>query len=300
MLPVQDFSNTKDELRRLAGLGFTAAMLPAVTPPNVPRYNDPKWDEVFALAGELGVVFVLHTGTGLEAVVQERGAGAAVINYTLQMADAIRSTMYLVAGGVLDRNPKTKVAFIESGASWMAGVAERMDEVYDAHFSFVHPKLSIKPSEIIKSSGFASETTGAALWTSCLPVPSGRSADEPGRKPAQMPSITPFLPAVLAPPFSRTSLDQSSTHRDHAHPATKLAPAKSSSRRCSGVPRAFSSARLSPRRMRECPPPRAPTRRCASARAGNVLISMISRFDDARMEEVASATTRGTPRGGVR
>lgn len=156
VLPVQDFSNTKDELRRLGGLGFTAAMLPAVTPPNVPKYNDAKWDDVFALAGELGIVFVLHTGTGLETVVQERGAGAAVINYTLQMADAIRSTMYLVAGGVLDRNPKTKVAFIESGASWMAGVAERMDEVYDAHFSFVHPKLSIKPSEIIKRQVFVS------------------------------------------------------------------------------------------------------------------------------------------------
>ena len=35
MLPVIDFSNTLAELRHLAALGFTAAMLPAVTPPNL-------------------------------------------------------------------------------------------------------------------------------------------------------------------------------------------------------------------------------------------------------------------------
>ena len=38
---------------------------------------------------------------------------------------------------------------IESGASWLAAVAERMDEVYDTHRHFVRPKLSILPSEII-------------------------------------------------------------------------------------------------------------------------------------------------------
>src|SRR5690606_33751755 len=56
----------------------------------------------------------------------------------------------LVAGGVLDRNPKAQVLFIECGASWLAGAAERMDEVYDAHHMFVSPKLSRKPSEVIR------------------------------------------------------------------------------------------------------------------------------------------------------
>ena len=150
VLPVQDFSNTLHELKRLAAMGFTAAMLPAVTPPGVPKYNDERWDPVFHLAGELGVVFVCHTGTGLETVVAERGPGAAVINYTNQMSDAIGTVMYMVAGGVLDRNPKAKVAFIESGASWLASVGERMDEVYFAHSQFVRPTLSLKPSEIIR------------------------------------------------------------------------------------------------------------------------------------------------------
>lgn len=156
MLPVLDFSNTLAELDYLASKGFTAAMLPAVTPPGLPLYNDEKWDAVFAKGGDLGIVFVMHTGTGLETVVQERGPGGGIINYTLQMNDAVRSAMYLVSGGVLDRNPKAKVAFIESGASWLVALAERMDEVCIAHHNFVRPKLSRMPSQIIDDQVWAS------------------------------------------------------------------------------------------------------------------------------------------------
>lgn len=150
VLPVRRFADTLAEMKRIAAKGFTAAMLPSAVPPGLPAYNDPAWDPVFALAGELGLVPVLHTGTGLEDVVVERGPGAAVINYTRQMIDAQNSIMALVAGGVLDRCPAAQVAVIESGASWLAGLAERMDEVYRAHAVYVSPKLSLRPSEIIR------------------------------------------------------------------------------------------------------------------------------------------------------
>ena len=156
MLPVLDFSNTLAELDYLAEKGFTAAMLPAVTPPNLPKYNSEAWDPVFAKAAEKGVVFVLHTGTGLESVVVERGPGAAIINYTNQATDAQTSAMYLVSGGLLDRHPGAKVAFIESGASWLVALAERMDEVAEAHGAFVSPKLSRPPSQIIDDQVWAS------------------------------------------------------------------------------------------------------------------------------------------------
>lgn len=170
MLPVLDFSNTLAELEYLASKGFTAAMLPAVTPPNLPKYNDPQWDPIFDKAGELEIVFVLHTGTGLESVVVERGPGAALINYTNQMSDAIGSAMYLIAGGVLDRNPKAKVAFIESGASWLCALGERLDEVAEAHANFVQPKLSRKPSAIIDDQVWASfQHDRACITSSHLP-----------------------------------------------------------------------------------------------------------------------------------
>jgi predicted TIM-barrel fold metal-dependent hydrolase len=150
ILPVRDFRNTVAEMKRIAALGFTAAMLPSVVPPGVPDYNDEAWDPVFEAGQALGIVFVLHTGTGREDVRSEKGAGGAVINYTIQMCDAQHSIMYMVAGGVLDRFPGAKVAVIESGASWLAALAERMDEVNEAHHMFVRPKLSLTPRELIQ------------------------------------------------------------------------------------------------------------------------------------------------------
>jgi predicted TIM-barrel fold metal-dependent hydrolase len=151
ILPVRDFRNTVAELGRLAKSGFTAAMLPSLIEPNsgLPAYNSEAWDPVFAAGQEHGIVFVLHTGTGREDVRSQKGPGGAVINYTIQACDGMHTIMHLVAGGVLDRFPGAKVCCIEGGASWLAALAERMDEVYEAHQVFVQPKLSLTPREII-------------------------------------------------------------------------------------------------------------------------------------------------------
>jgi len=176
MLPVLDFSNTVAELDYLAAKGFTAAMLPAVSPPGLPKYNSEKWDVVFAKGAELGIVFVLHTGTGLETVVVERGPGAGIINYTNQMTDAQQSAMYLVAGGVLDRHPGARVAFIESGASWLVALAERLDEVAEAHSNFVFPKLSRAPSQIIDDQVWASfQHDRACIASAAAHLPGARN-----------------------------------------------------------------------------------------------------------------------------
>ncbi|PKB14343.1 putative TIM-barrel fold metal-dependent hydrolase [Novosphingobium kunmingense] len=176
MLPALDFSNTLAELDYLAAKGFTAAMLPAVTPPGLAKYNDEKWDPVFAKAANLGIVFVMHTGTGLETVVHERGPGAGIINYTKQMMDAQNSVQYLVAGGVLDRNPGAKVAFIESGASWLVALAERMDEVEEAHHNFVFPKLSRRCSQIIDDQVWASfQHDRACITAAAAKLPGARN-----------------------------------------------------------------------------------------------------------------------------
>ena len=156
MLPVLDFSNTLAELDYLASKGYRAAMLPAYIPPHLPKYNSELWDPIFARAAQHGIVFVMHTGTGQETVIRERGPGAAIMNYTLQSMEAQNSVMFLVSGGVLDRNPGARVAFIESGASWLVALAERMDEVQEAHGKMVFPKLTRTCSQIIDDQVWAS------------------------------------------------------------------------------------------------------------------------------------------------
>jgi predicted TIM-barrel fold metal-dependent hydrolase len=150
ILPTLHIDDTLAELRRVSEKGYTAAMLPTFTGQALPAYNDEAWDPVFKLAGETGIVFTFHTGTGDRPWISERGPGAAVINYSMQMSEGIEAAMRLVSGGVLDRSPSTKICFVESGASWLAALAERMDEVYEAHNFYVRPRLSVMPSEIIR------------------------------------------------------------------------------------------------------------------------------------------------------
>jgi predicted TIM-barrel fold metal-dependent hydrolase len=151
ILPVRDFRNTVAEMERLAWLGFTCAMIPSLIDPQsgLPPYTSDAWDAVFAAAERLNLVFVLHTGTGRYDVRSFRGPGGAVMNHTIQACDGMGTIMAMVAGGLLDRFPAVKVCVIEGGASWLAALAERMDEVYEAHESFVRPKLSLLPREII-------------------------------------------------------------------------------------------------------------------------------------------------------
>jgi predicted TIM-barrel fold metal-dependent hydrolase len=94
-------------------LGYTAVMLPVVTPDGVPRYNSEEWDPIFAFAAAEQIPLIYHTGTGLADVVVERGAGAAIFNYTRQINYAMDTITLLFAGGVLDRNPGAKVVAIE-------------------------------------------------------------------------------------------------------------------------------------------------------------------------------------------
>lgn len=164
ILPVRDFGNTVAEMERLAALGFTSAMIPSLIDKDsgLPAYTSDAWDPVFDAAQRLGIVFALHTGTGRTDVRSFRGPGGAVMNYMVQATDGMITIGAMVSGGLLDRFPGAKVCVIEGGASWLAALAERMDEVYAAHDMFVRPKLSLKPSEIIARQAACSFQTDRA------------------------------------------------------------------------------------------------------------------------------------------
>jgi len=150
LLPVANLDDTLDEFRRVVAKGFAAIMLPPVLPEGPPKYNQPDWDPIFAYAGEADVPIIFHTGTGAVNVHAMKGPGGALFNYTRQMNDSVDCIAALVGGGVLDRNPRTHILFVEHGAGWLMGLAERMDEVYQGHEPMIRPKLSRKPSQIVR------------------------------------------------------------------------------------------------------------------------------------------------------
>lgn len=146
MIPCIDFDAALAECQRAAAKGFAAFCLWE----GLGNYNDPRWDPIFALAAELGIPLVFHTGVGDINIRALKGPGGALFNYTRQMNDAVDVITQLIAGGVLDRNPGAHILFAEHSAGWLWGLAERMDEVYNGHAPSISPKLSRLPSQIVR------------------------------------------------------------------------------------------------------------------------------------------------------
>ena len=146
MIPCIDFEDALAECKRTAAKGYAAFCLWE----GLGNYNDPRWDPIFAFAGEMGIPLVFHTGVGNINIRALKGPGGALFNYTRQMNDAVDVITGLVAGGVLDRNPKAQILFAEHSAGWLWGLAERMDEVYHGHAPAISPKLSRLPSQIVR------------------------------------------------------------------------------------------------------------------------------------------------------
>ena len=80
-----------------------------------------------------------------------RGPGGAVVNYLMgAQLDGPMVILTMAAGGALDRFPELKVVTVETGASWLAWIMTQADAIYEDHSMYAHPKLSLKPSELIR------------------------------------------------------------------------------------------------------------------------------------------------------
>jgi predicted TIM-barrel fold metal-dependent hydrolase len=152
-VPMLDIDAAITELHRVADAGFRALFLPArvLTRP----YNDAAYDAFWAEAEEVGLPITFHSGTGYEPRVV-RGPGGAVINYILgAQLDGPMVLLSLAAGGALDRFPDLQVVTVETGASWLGWIMTQADSIYQDHQMYARPKLSLKPSELIRRQAHA-------------------------------------------------------------------------------------------------------------------------------------------------
>ena len=149
-IPLVNMEDALTELDYIIQKGYKAIMMPTAGLDSMPTYNNEAWDVFVNKCAANNIPLVFHTGVGNVNIRAIRGAGGALFNYTRQMNDATDVIAAMVGGGVLDRNPSAKILFVECGAGWLLGLAERMDEVYFGHAPSIKPKLSRKPSEIVR------------------------------------------------------------------------------------------------------------------------------------------------------
>jgi predicted TIM-barrel fold metal-dependent hydrolase len=151
LVPVQDPPAAVNELRRCANeLGFVAVATP-VHSSSGKNLDHPDLQPFFAEAERLNVPICIHVGAG-----DGTAAGAERFDhpfYTHAMThpfEQMIGVLCIVVGGVLERFPRLRVAFMEAGAGWVPYWMERLDEHYE-YLEPTVPWLKKPPSEYMRS-----------------------------------------------------------------------------------------------------------------------------------------------------
>jgi uncharacterized protein len=161
VVPLQDPAAAAAEIEWAAGQGFRCVMVRAS------RYqgrahDHPDFAAFYAACAHHGVVVGLHPFPFCdvdwsEAVLPDL---AGVPGSHIQMADMIclpvdnmLTMAYLMFGGVCDRHPTLKLAFMESNATWAASWIDRLEARFKRGG---HPLIETAPSEILARQCFVS------------------------------------------------------------------------------------------------------------------------------------------------
>jgi len=112
------------------------------------RYYDPLWRE----AEKLGVPVCFHPAASPnqdQAVHRFRGQSneAVLINAFRNPIELMFAVGSFCAGGVLERFPKLRVAFLEGNCGWLPWALYRLDERWEMRKDYCNEPMSMKPSD---------------------------------------------------------------------------------------------------------------------------------------------------------
>ena len=158
MISPHDVRDAVQEARRcVEELGFRAIFVR----PNPVKgrnwhdpYFEPLWDELERLNVPLG----FHEGFGpyLPQVGDRFGADIQMVHTACHPMEMMLAVISMVGGGVLERHPNMRVAFLEGNCSWVPFLLWRLDEHYEVTFRRPDSKLTMKPSEYFQRQCFVS------------------------------------------------------------------------------------------------------------------------------------------------
>ncbi|MET0166067.1 MAG: amidohydrolase family protein [Vicinamibacterales bacterium] len=151
MLPMQSIELALDEMRFARTLGLRGGFL-RPNPYNAKMWHLPDYERFWALAQELDFCIGFHEGAGssmptvgVDRFPESRGA-RHIVSHPMEMMLACLSVIW---GGVVERYPQLRIAFLESGGGWVAPWIDRMDRHFDDRF-FNDSNLKNRPSDLFR------------------------------------------------------------------------------------------------------------------------------------------------------
>jgi predicted TIM-barrel fold metal-dependent hydrolase len=152
ILPAHDPKLAVEEARRsVRELGAVALVL-SNHPVNGRAWYDPAYEPIWAEAESLGVPVAFH---GIQMAYQEHLGRRFMDNFVLAHAVAhpleqMMALGSLLTGGVFERHPRLKAAFLEGSCSWVPWWLWTLDERVEKFQDDERFHLSLRPSEYFR------------------------------------------------------------------------------------------------------------------------------------------------------
>jgi predicted TIM-barrel fold metal-dependent hydrolase len=143
------------ELRRIAEFGWKAVFL-RPNPVKGRLLSDRAYEEFWTECERLNIAVSIHEGTHsrLPTVGSDRFKTRFGMHACSHPIEQMMALLALIEGGVLERHPQLRVAFLESGCGWLPYWLWRLDEEYHNLSWEVKDNVKMKPSEYFRRQCF--------------------------------------------------------------------------------------------------------------------------------------------------
>lgn len=124
---------------------------------NARPWHDPSYDPLWAACQDLNVAIGFHetTGSRMKAAGADRFTSLGIAHISTHSVEQMLACMDVIMGGVMERFPRLRFAFLEGQCGWLPFWLDRMDDHYEwrkPYGEMAH--LTMLPSEYFRRQGF--------------------------------------------------------------------------------------------------------------------------------------------------
>lgn len=141
----------RSQLQQIVDYGWKAIFL-RPNPIKGRLLSDPAYEPFWAECEDLGLAVGIHEGTHsrLPTAGADRFRTRFALHACSHPMEQMMGLLALIEGGVLERHPRLKVGFLESGCGWLPYWLWRLDEEYENLYWEVKETVKLKPSEYFR------------------------------------------------------------------------------------------------------------------------------------------------------
>jgi predicted TIM-barrel fold metal-dependent hydrolase len=160
LVPLADPEAAIAVLREARALGLVCAVLPPALPDR--NLDDPSLDRFYAAAADLDCALGVHGAPGvhLPALGADRFTNYVQVHCVSFPFDQMAAMTALLSGGVFERHPRLRVAFLEAGATWVPYFLDRLHEHWEKRGDWIPGGWKRDPREAVAA---------GHVWVSCEP-----------------------------------------------------------------------------------------------------------------------------------